>query len=178
MNQKSSTNLINFLRAAEMSKNEAHTVLKTLNDNKSSGQTSLHLSASQKTQNSESNLSLGSDDDDKEKQPDIKSKSVSTKKDLDKSATAGTSTNTENAGDSEEESMNEIVIKVGQLDLSSQTLRQISTIEYLPNMLQASSPAGLLPRFPSWSLVCIGPSSIYSHNTGLVFVNLKIILFA
>lgn len=143
------------------------TVSKTLNDNKSSGQTSLHLSASQKTQNSVSNLSLGSDDEDKPKQSDIKSKSMSGKKELDKSSIAGNS-NTGNAGDSDEESMNEIVIKVGQLDLSNKALRQVSTIEYLPNMLQASSPVGLLPRFPSWSLVCIGPSSIYSHNTGFV----------
>uniref|UniRef100_A0A087ZGW7 Nonsense-mediated mRNA decay factor SMG8 n=1 Tax=Anopheles darlingi TaxID=43151 RepID=A0A087ZGW7_ANODA len=42
-----------------------------------------------------------------------------------------------------------------------------STTEYLPGMLHAASPAGLLPRFPSWSLVCLGSSSIYTHNTGL-----------
>lgn len=24
-----------------------------------------------------------------------------------------------------------------------------------------------MPQFPSWSLVCIGPSSVYSHNSGL-----------
>lgn len=34
-------------------------------------------------------------------------------------------------------------------------------------MVHTSSPIGLLPQFPSWSLVCIGPSSVYSHNTGL-----------
>lgn len=46
-------------------------------------------------------------------------------------------------------------------------VRQPSTTEYLPGMLHANSPAGLLPQFPSWSLVCLGPSSLYSHNLGL-----------
>lgn len=27
--------------------------------------------------------------------------------------------------------------------------------------------SGSLPSFPSWSLVCLGPSSLYSHNLGL-----------
>ncbi|XP_050084611.1 nonsense-mediated mRNA decay factor SMG8 isoform X2 [Anopheles aquasalis] len=47
------------------------------------------------------------------------------------------------------------------------SLKYPSTTEYLPGMLHAASPAGLLPRFPSWSLVCLGSSSIYTHNTGL-----------
>lgn len=34
-------------------------------------------------------------------------------------------------------------------------------------MLHTESPAGLLPQFSSWSLVCLGPSSLYSHNLGL-----------
>ncbi|KAI1297123.1 Protein SMG8 [Halotydeus destructor] len=45
--------------------------------------------------------------------------------------------------------------------------KQSSTTEYLPGMLHTLSPAGLLPNFSSWSLVCQGPSSIYSHNLGL-----------
>ncbi|KAL0280635.1 UNVERIFIED_CONTAM: hypothetical protein PYX00_001865 [Menopon gallinae] len=45
--------------------------------------------------------------------------------------------------------------------------RQPSTTEYLPTMLHTESPAGLLPQFSSWSLVCVGPSSLYSHNLGL-----------
>ncbi|PSN57691.1 Protein smg8 [Blattella germanica] len=44
---------------------------------------------------------------------------------------------------------------------------QSFSLEYLPGMLHADSPAGLLPQFPSWSLVCLGPSSLYSHNLGL-----------
>ncbi|KAH3818615.1 nonsense-mediated mRNA decay factor SMG8-like isoform X1 [Dreissena polymorpha] len=45
--------------------------------------------------------------------------------------------------------------------------RQHSTTEYLPGMIHTDSPAGLLPKFPSWSLVCLGKSSIYNHNQGL-----------
>ncbi|KAH8333123.1 hypothetical protein KR074_006248, partial [Drosophila pseudoananassae] len=42
-----------------------------------------------------------------------------------------------------------------------------STTEYLPGLVHTISDFGLLPLFPSWSLACVGPSSIYSHNTGL-----------
>ncbi|CAH2040196.1 unnamed protein product, partial [Iphiclides podalirius] len=45
--------------------------------------------------------------------------------------------------------------------------RQPSTTEYLPGMLHTGSPANLLPAFPSWSLLCLGPSSLYSHSLGL-----------
>lgn len=45
--------------------------------------------------------------------------------------------------------------------------RQPSTTEYLPGMLHLGSPAGLLPAFASWSLVCLGASSLYSHALGL-----------
>ncbi|CAH0582896.1 unnamed protein product [Chrysodeixis includens] len=45
--------------------------------------------------------------------------------------------------------------------------RQPSTTEYLPGMLHTGSPAGLLPAFSSWSLVCLGASSLYSHSLGL-----------
>ncbi|XP_064541989.1 nonsense-mediated mRNA decay factor SMG8 [Drosophila montana] len=44
---------------------------------------------------------------------------------------------------------------------------QVSTTEYLPGLVHMSSGCELLPLFPSWSLACVGPSSIYSHNTGL-----------
>ncbi|KAL3280595.1 hypothetical protein HHI36_003827 [Cryptolaemus montrouzieri] len=46
-------------------------------------------------------------------------------------------------------------------------IRQPSTTEYLPGMLTLSSPSGLLPVYSSWSLVCLGLSSLYSHNLGL-----------
>ncbi|XP_034946459.1 protein SMG8 [Chelonus insularis] len=64
-----------------------------------------------------------------------------------------------------------VVIEVteGDLDNSKEKalIRQPSTTEYLPGMLNTESPAGLLPQFSSWSLVCLGPSSLYSHNLGL-----------
>lgn len=65
---------------------------------------------------------------------------------------------------SDDESVNEIVIKVGstQMKVDKNVLRQPSTTEYLPGMVHLFSPTGLLPQFPSWSLVCIGPSSVYS----------------
>ncbi|CAL8143601.1 unnamed protein product [Orchesella dallaii] len=42
-----------------------------------------------------------------------------------------------------------------------------TTGEYLPGMLHSKSPVGLLTLFPSWSLICLGPSSIYSHAHGV-----------
>lgn len=41
-----------------------------------------------------------------------------------------------------------------------------STVEYLPGMLTLNSPRTLLPEYASWSLVCLGASSLYSHNLG------------
>lgn len=34
-------------------------------------------------------------------------------------------------------------------------------------MVHTMSPIGLLPQFSSWSLVCVGHSSVYSHNSGI-----------
>lgn len=64
-----------------------------------------------------------------------------------------------------------IVIQVSDADSEASKekslVRQPSTTEYLPGMLHSESPLGLLPQFPSWSLICLGPSSLYSHNLGL-----------
>lgn len=64
-----------------------------------------------------------------------------------------------------------IIIQVSDADAEpgkdKSLVRQPSTTEYLPGMLHSESPASLLPQFPSWSLVCLGPSSLYSHNLGL-----------
>ncbi|EZA51583.1 hypothetical protein DMN91_010427 [Ooceraea biroi] len=64
-----------------------------------------------------------------------------------------------------------VVIEVTDSDAENtrdkSLVRQPSTTEYLPGMLHNESPAGLLPQFSSWSLVCLGPSSLYSHNIGL-----------
>lgn len=51
---------------------------------------------------------------------------------------------------------------------SAAIFRQPSTTEYLPGMMHNESPQGLLPQFSSWSLLCVGPSSLYSHSTGLL----------
>lgn len=70
---------------------------------------------------------------------------------------------------SDDDSVNEIVLKVAEAKIAQDKsiVRQPSTTEYLPGMVHTLSPVGLLPQFPSWSLVCIGPSSVYSHSTGL-----------
>ena len=44
--------------------------------------------------------------------------------------------------------------------------RQHSTTEYLPGMLHSNSPPGLLPKFPSWSLLQLGEYSSYNPSTG------------
>lgn len=71
---------------------------------------------------------------------------------------------------SDDESVNEIVIQVGGEEpeevIEKGIYRQPSTTEYLSGMVHSTSPVGLLPQFPSWSLVCIGHSSVYSHNSG------------
>uniref|UniRef100_A0A2S2PTR6 Nonsense-mediated mRNA decay factor SMG8 n=2 Tax=Schizaphis graminum TaxID=13262 RepID=A0A2S2PTR6_SCHGA len=65
---------------------------------------------------------------------------------------------------------NQIVIRVTDTDGDTKEkslVRQPSTTEYLPGMLHTESPNSLLPQFPSWSLVCLGSSCLYSHNIGL-----------
>lgn len=71
----------------------------------------------------------------------------------------------------EEENLMEIT---GTHDLPFITTRDFSTTEYLPCMIHVHSPPGILPRYSSWSLVCLGSSSLYSHNAGLdrLFENL------
>lgn len=46
-------------------------------------------------------------------------------------------------------------------------LTVLSTEVYLPGMIHSESPAGLLPRFCSWSLVSIGKNAQYSVHNGL-----------
>lgn len=79
------------------------------------------------------------------------------------------------AESSDDESINEIVIKVGGEENEEAKekciYRQPSTTEYLSGMVHLLSPAGLLPTFPSWSLVCVGHSSVYSHNSGSKYLN-------
>lgn len=73
---------------------------------------------------------------------------------------------------SSDESVNELILKVKENDAPTEDkersiIRQPSTIEYLPGMMHTESPVGLLPQYPSWSLCCVGASSVYSHNHGL-----------
>lgn len=137
-------------KAAEVSnKNITSLILseysnKTPNDNKTEHQ--LHLSASQRTQASECDLSLGSSSDDERK----------TKKTSKK----------QQESDDDDDDVNEIVVKIGELGVKEEK-PEASTTEYLPGMHLSTSPSGLLPQFPSWSLMYIASSSFYSHNTGL-----------
>uniref|UniRef100_A0A6M2DWN0 Nonsense-mediated mRNA decay factor SMG8 n=1 Tax=Xenopsylla cheopis TaxID=163159 RepID=A0A6M2DWN0_XENCH len=100
-------------------------------------------------------------DDDDDVEGEDESKSVSSDESADKKAE-----------DVNLEGVNEIIIQVSENGDTDQTkekglVRQPSTTEYLPGMLHTLSPPGLLPQFPSWSLVCLGASSLYSHNLGL-----------
>jgi len=45
--------------------------------------------------------------------------------------------------------------------------RASSQVEFLTCMKTLSSSPGLKPEFPSWSLVMLGSSHVYSHSTGL-----------
>lgn len=124
---------------------------KTQSYDNSDHQPSLQLSGSQKSRTSENNFSLNEKD---RKPTDSRKSSRSDKQ--------------EDEEEDDEDSMNEFVIQVGEIEKKEKTMRQVSsTTEYLPSMLNNASPEGLLPQFPSWSLVCVGPSSIYSHNSGL-----------
>jgi len=51
------------------------------------------------------------------------------------------------------------------------TQRQHSTTEYLPGMLHSNSPLGLLPKFPSWSILQLGDYSSYNPATGNYTMN-------
>ena len=61
------------------------------------------------------------------------------------------------------------------------TQRQHSTTEYLPGMLHSNSPPGLLPKFPSWSILQLGDYSSYNPATGnciltcILFTNMTFI---
>lgn len=82
--------------------------------------------------------------------------------------------NTTSSGTSSADTDNELVVelqepakKEAREDAGPAHAVSTSTTEYLPGLVHTVSNFGLLPLFPSWSLACVGPSSIYSHNTGL-----------
>uniref|UniRef100_A0A182PQ38 Nonsense-mediated mRNA decay factor SMG8 n=1 Tax=Anopheles epiroticus TaxID=199890 RepID=A0A182PQ38_9DIPT len=153
------------------------------------------LSGSQRSQNSSASLSfnIASDGEEDEEEGNVSKKVDGRRNRRERESGAEERKEPENCeqmetrhSDDEEvelatdnEEVNEIVIKLGALKHGtagaslgeaghpSAPARLPSTTEYLPGMLHTNSPAGLLPRFPSWSLVCLGSSSIYTHNTGL-----------
>ena len=47
--------------------------------------------------------------------------------------------------------------------------------EYLSGMMNANSPQGLVPKFPSWSLLSLGKYSSYSSTSGKDQFSLKIV---
>ena len=71
----------------------------------------------------------------------------------------------EAAEEVDEENLREMTGNHGS-DVPTISTRDFSTTEYLPCMLHVHSPPGILPRYSSWSLVCLGSSSLYSHNAG------------
>ncbi|RWS17652.1 protein smg8-like protein, partial [Dinothrombium tinctorium] len=73
---------------------------------------------------------------------------------------------TENGGGDRERDI-QLVIRESISSRLNTYVNQSSTTHYLPGMLHSMSPSGLLPKFSSWSLVCLGPSSLYSHNMGV-----------
>ncbi|XP_050076876.1 nonsense-mediated mRNA decay factor SMG8 [Anopheles maculipalpis] len=148
------------------------------------------ISGSQRSQNSSASLSFniaseGEEDDEEgnvvQKESERRSRQEQNPTEDRNEATEQEGKRTskdEDALDASNEEVNEIVIKLGKLKHNTGSssgemehpvapARLPSTTEYLPGMLHSASPAGLLPRFPSWSLVCLGSSSIYTHNTGL-----------
>lgn len=66
----------------------------------------------------------------------------------------------------DEEHLMEMTATHNTTGLPTVATSDFSTTEYLPFMLHVHSPSGILPRYPSWSLVCLGSSSLYSHNSG------------
>jgi protein SMG8 len=112
----------------------------------------MHLSGSQKTQSSHSNISIGEDEDNDTKPTTAAADNGESEQ------TNSSELNVESKGNDED-----MVQGAQAEDLLA---RQVSTTEYLAGMVHTKTPEGLLPLFPSWSLMCIGASSIYSHNTG------------
>ncbi|XP_017059286.1 protein SMG8 [Drosophila ficusphila] len=82
--------------------------------------------------------------------------------------------NSTSSGTSSADTDNELVVQIqepakkeAREKAAPSNAYSTSTTEYLPGLVHTISDFGLLPLFPSWSLACVGPSSIYSHNTGL-----------
>ncbi|XP_078674787.1 nonsense-mediated mRNA decay factor SMG8-like isoform X2 [Branchiostoma floridae x Branchiostoma belcheri] len=53
------------------------------------------------------------------------------------------------------------------LEKTAQLVRQPSVTESLPGMLHSDCPPGVLPKYSSWELVCLGPAGQYYPSLGL-----------
>ena len=60
-----------------------------------------------------------------------------------------------------------ICTTVNYVQVASLLSRASSQSEFLSTMKTLNSPAGSKPLFPSWSLVLVGSSHLYSHSAGL-----------
>lgn len=128
------------------------------------------------------------EEDEDEEDEDEEAQSVEVSSQLCSSDARSRSNSTSSAGTSSPDTQNELVLELKERNelnagdehattttneclsqsLSDPPLQElVSTTEYLPGLVHISSGCELLPLFPSWSLACVGPSSIYSHNTGL-----------
>ena len=45
--------------------------------------------------------------------------------------------------------------------------RRVSKTEFLHTMLTEDAPSGLVPLFPSWSVLCLGSASLYNPSKGI-----------
>ncbi|XP_019642846.1 PREDICTED: protein SMG8-like [Branchiostoma belcheri] len=54
-----------------------------------------------------------------------------------------------------------------EAEKTAQLVRQPSVTESLPGMLHSDCPPGVLPKYSSWELVCLGPAGQYYPSLGL-----------
>lgn len=104
---------------------------------------------------------------DSKKDEQLESKQAVPNKPVQENSSESSTEEDEDDAEDEEEDEDSQFVPDAQITRLSFAHKQHSTTEYLPWMLHNSSPIGLLPKFSSWSLVCLGPSSLYSHNIGV-----------
>lgn len=66
------------------------------------------------------------------------------------------------------ESDESVLDKSGKVSEGTEKDTSSKSNDHLPGMLTLSSSPDLLPLYSSWSLVCLGASSLYSHNLGVL----------
>ena len=83
-------------------------------------------------------------------------------------------TSTEKNDDAPLNDADEQIVEEESESKKSIARRQPSTTEYLPGMIHSYNALGLLPKFSSWSLRCLGKYSIYSPTQGEWIRNLRL----